>query len=419
MAFTSKFLYNDSANEGGGADFKPKTQEQADLLNNLRKEAGQEPIPFVAPIEAKVDDAIIDTTKKVEDINKEEGKLQSPVDEVLKTLGLTKVDETTDEIIKIGGAAKVVVKPTVTVTQPTEDELEEAIVLKRLSAKAGREITSIEDFLNPKKEETPEDKAAKLQERENAKLTFGLQNKKVSNKDIESYIADTKNPTEVAYSAFLTSQKEIDPTLTDTDIREKFENKYSLNEEVDSVDYKQGQRDLAFIANTIIKDRHKNYLGLEFEYSNYEKSISDKATYQKELLAKAPIYKSLVEEAAASIKVIEVPFKGKTYKVGLDDAAVNVYAEQMLTPAYSEKMITNGMDKNLIQSAMKSAAISDNFPAIMEAIGNQILLDNQKGQRGIPPEGNRRPLNEIPVGSKKAEAIRELEERLNVQNQYN
>jgi hypothetical protein len=422
MTFTPKFLYDDAATEKGGGttEFKPKTQEQADFINNLRKQAGEEPIVFVAEnVDSKIDNVSIDN-KVGAKIENKKLDIDSPVDNVLKGLGLVAVDKT-DEVIKIGGVKVEAKKEDVEINTLTEDEIEEKLVLKRLSAKAGREITSIDDFLSPPKEETADEKLAKQAERESAKLTFGLQNKKVTNKDVESFIADTKNPKEVAYNYFVSIQKEIDPTLTDKEIKESFESTYSINEDEDSSAYKLGQKQLNFIANNLIKERHKGYLGLESEYTSYEKSEAEKANKRKDILAKTPAYEATVRKAAQSITKLEVPFMGKVYTLELDKELTDVYVNQMLTPEYAERMITNGngADENLIQSTIHAAVMSDNFGLFMKGIGDKILKDNEKGLRGIVPSTEKRPAGNTAFATKQAEAEAELTKRLTTQGQLN
>lgn len=413
MIFTPKFFYDTATGENaGGEDFKPKTKEQADLLNSLRKEAGEGEIPFIeqdaSPV-AKVIDGLVELSPEEKAAKEIEDKKIKDA-EIAATAKIVTED---DSVIKIGAK---VVKAEENDTTTEDADIEDAIILKQLSKKLGREITSLDDLKSPAKIETPEDKAAKEQERENAKLSFGLQNKKITNKEVEAFIADSGNPKSVAYDYFSAQQKEIDSSLTEKEIKEKFQYKYSLNEDEDSVEYKQGQKDLNFIANTLIKERHKKYLNLENEYSNYEQTIAEKEAYNKDILSKTPAYKSIVEKAAQKFKKIEIKANNSVYTIELDDSIISGYVNQMLTPDYAEKIISNGWSEVQIESSFLTSLKADNFDSLLESVLERELLKAQKGLKGVLPDQHKRPLIDLPVGSKKEAALKAYENMMDISN---
>jgi hypothetical protein len=430
MVFKSKFIYNiDAPLAGSGGETSVKTNEQIDKENLVRKQLGEAPLPYSSNAGVLTTTPAAET-KPTEPVVKKEGEAAAIAPEVIEdeaqklirlraaeleeeqkkvAAELRKETEGKSPAIIIKAKEAVVAKTDDTPASTTEDDIEEEKLLKALSKKAGKEITSLDEFFNPKVEETPEDKEAKLQKRENEKITFGLQNNKITKKEIESFIEDSKNPEGLAYSFFAASQKELDSTLTEDEIQERFDERYSVNEDKDSAAYKLGQKEISFIAGNILKQKHANYLSLENEYSAFEKNTQSQADYRNSIIKQAPQFKKDVESVAEKIKTISV----SGYEVELDSSIVDGYKNQMLTPEYSEKAIANGWTLDELQSAMLNSAIIDHFDAIVNGVLDADRLKNQAGLKGIVPPKNTQPskvMNDV-----QNERARELASRLGVQ----
>lgn len=398
-----------------------KTNQQIDTINELRKSLGEEPIPYENDSN-NVDDVKQDDVNKKQDfdlaqndkIEIDEQKEKSNDDK--KELSESSIEE--DGVIKITKKNKDIVSKDDNVeTKKEEEEIEDERLLRILSKKAGREIKSFDDLVNPtKKEPTKEEIEAKEHERETNKITFALQNKKITPKEIESFIEDTKNPKQVAYNFFFEQQKELDPSLSNSEIKEKFEERYHLNDDEDSAEYKYGQKELIFIANTLIRSKHNKYLSLEDEYSAYEKLEQSKYNAQKEILEKAPQYKKDVESARSEIKKIKVNIsENESYEVELEDGIINEYVSGMLTPEYSTKMIQSGYSVQQIIDTVQTAAIKENLDSIVSGVVNKALLKRQAGLKGVYPQKQTKAPQVFSLDQEKR--VKELKERLGVVDQ--
>lgn len=432
MVFKSKFIYNtDAPNAISGGNTVSKSNEQIDRENVIRKQLGQEPLPYQtqpaastpaatttpaaetkpAPIIANKEEVKSDLSPEViEDeaqklILARAAELKAEQDKVAAEL--RKEAEGQEPVVKI--KAKEIVAAKVEEPAATEAEIEDDVLIKALRKKTGKEISSLDEFLNPKKEETPEELEAKANQREKNKITFGLQNNKITTKEIESFIEDSKNPESLAFSFFAASQKELDSTLTADEIQERFEERYAINEDKESAAYKLGQKEIAFIADNILSKKHANYLSLEKEYAAHEKNTQSESEYRNSIIKQAPQFKKDVEAAAEKIRKIKI----SGYEVELDSDILTSYKNQMLTPEYSEKAIANGWSLEELESAMLNSAIIDNLDGIVSGVLEADRLKNQAGLKGIVPPKNISPskvLNDV-----QNERAKELAGRLGMQ----
>ncbi len=362
------------------------TEEQK-LAKELEDKAAAEKDQLKADLRKEIEDEL-----KLKEIQKEQGE---------------------DGVIKIGAKVKEVTPP-VTITD--ENEITDELLLKALSKKAGKEITSIDAFVNPKVELTPEQKAVQAQERENEKIAFALKNKLISQEQIQSFIADTSSPEKVALDNFTALMKSVDDTLTDTEIKQKFNDEYALDANEDSLEYKLGQKKLNYVANTVIQSKHKNYFALDSKYSEYEQSTSSKESHAKEIATKTPLFKADAEAAFAEAKKLTIKVGDKnpvSYEVEIDDSIMNDFKSKVLTPENIEKQIAAGWDKNQMVAIFQGAALRDNFDSIVTSIVEKDRLKNQAGLRGVPPQKNfsERKFEEV-ITDKQTIAKKELEERL-------
>ena len=220
----TRFFYTTSEADGGG------NSELDDML-------GITPKVEEKKVEEKVEE-------KVEVKLDAEGK---PIVEETKVEEKTDVVEEIDNVVKLSKEKKVEEKAKEE-EKTTEADLDDAALLKALSKKAGKEITSFDDILKEKVvEKTKEQIEDDLQQRENKKVAYALENKIISSKEIESFIEDAKNPQAVAFNKFSADQKELYPELTQSEIEDKFNTVYAVDEDKDSAEYKFGQKQISFI----------------------------------------------------------------------------------------------------------------------------------------------------------------------------
>ncbi len=429
MFLSQRFLRNSEAPLDGGSNEIVKTDEQKEIdkRNLLRANQGLEPLPYPnTPSPAAASVSTIDQfreskTKELtenntaglsaEEITEEAEKLVRAEADRLKLEQEAKEEEARKangtHTIKISAKPAVAAKVEIpAIPNAEEDAEEEEKMLKFLSKKMGKEIKSLDELNAPTAPLSKEDKEKAAQERENNKLAYALQNKKISQEEIKSFIEDTKNLDGVAYGFFAANQLDLDPTLSDKEIRENFELAYSLNEDTDSINYKLGQRQIEFTANNIIAKKHAKYLGLENDYSAYETLQTEKTEYQKDILAKAPLYKRDVEAAAA--KVTKLTLGG--YEVELDKEVIDSYASKMISPDYAESQIKRGYSLDEIETTIRNSALVDNIETIVTSILEADRLKNRAGQRGVVPPKN--VVLQNVLSEEKEEERKKLQQRL-------
>jgi len=422
MILKSKFIYNTgTSEEAAGGNNTVRTNEQIDKQNELRKTLGQEPLPYeTTEVKATTTTAqeITDTrspeeiaaAKIEEDAQKlviaraaEIEKEQNAEKERLRLLAL---EEKGENVLKITKVAPVVEK-TKQNESVDEDDIDTEKLLKALSKVTGRTISSLEELEVPKQELTKEQLEKRAQERETAKMEFGLKNKIISKDQIESFLSDKNNPTEVAYSVYATNIKDLNPELTDKQIRERFEERYSLNEDEDSVEFKAGQGELNLIAKTAIERNHSDYLSLESKYAAFEQSQTKEAERKASILKKAPQFRNDIKAVAERCKNITVAGK----KVEIGDDIIGEYVNEIFASPETESIIENGYTLEGLENALKDKIVKDNLDNIVTGLIDAAVLKAQAGVRGVIPE-KKTGLSKVYNELKGEDAKKDLHERL-------
>ena len=72
--------------------------------------------------------------------------------------------------------------------KPTEREITDEDVFRILSERTGKKITSYDDLKSPEEKNIEKE----IEDRESAKLSWGLANKKINSKDYDSHISASK-----------------------------------------------------------------------------------------------------------------------------------------------------------------------------------------------------------------------------------
>ena len=372
------------------AETRKRSNAEIDVLNQFVKE-GETPLPYETdetPIQK------IDTVNTTDNENEtelsEEDKLAKAEQEEADKIAVAKEKELQ---ISAEATKKQIIaedKNTAGIIQnETDSDLDDEKVIAYLNKK-GKAVSSLEELLNPKRELTEQEKAELAEKRDAEKFAFGLSKGLFSKKQLEEFITDTKNPKDLVYARYYQDQKEKDPDLTDDDIKEEFEEKFSLNEEPDSRRFKVGQNLLNNIADNIISKKHSKILNLENEYSVYEQAQSKQKESENRILSQAPLYKKDVEQIRADIKKVSIPISDKeVFEVELDSEIVDGIISKMLDADYSAHQISKGWDKESIKQVAKTTAIVESLPKIIKRYSDEQVLKNQAGVRGVIPNKER------------------------------
>lgn len=434
MFINQRFFYDVTPDNAGGG--QQLTNEAIDKQNVLREQLGQEKLPYADATTNQPENKLslieqfrAEKTKELTDNNTAgltEEEINNEAEKLVQARAAEiEVEQNTEKerlrieaektgstaVIKIGAKAPVEKKDDKTEkieTPEEESDIDESILLKQLSKKAGKEITSLDEFFNPKVELSAEDKEKQLQERENNKVAYALQNKIISKQEIESFIKDTGDLQSVAFEFYTQQQLSLDDTLSAKEIKESFEEEFAINADEDSKEYKKGQQNINFIANSIISKKHSKYLNLENTFSEYENKQNQESQRQQKILQLAPSYKKDVDAIITSISKIKVA----GHEVELDVELLADYKSQMLNPKYSESVISQGWTLDNLETATRNHVILDNIDSIVSGILESEKLKYQAGQRGIvPPKNNTARL----FDDKQTDALKELQDRLGMQ----
>lgn len=366
---------------------RKRTNAEIDVLNQFLKE-GEAPLPY------EIQDSNTPTLTDEEKAAAEEKLAAEQKIKDDEAAAAQKIIDDAAEVEKKRIIAQQEEKTKTTSTAntplPEESELDDEKVLAYFKNKKGKELSSLDELLNPRKELTEEEKKQLAEQRDANKIAYGLSKGIFSKKQLEEFINDTKNPKDLVLAAYMADQKQIDDTLTDTEIEEEFAEKFGLNEKEDSRGYKAGQTLINNIADRLISKKHSKILNLENDFSSYESTQSEQKSNEEKILQNAPIYKKDIEVVRSEIKKVSIPIsKDENFEYDLPQEAVDNVISKMLSNDYSAHQISTGWNKETLKQVAQTSAIIENLPNIMKQYADAQILKQQKGVRGILPQHER------------------------------
>lgn len=359
-----------------------RTNAEIDILNNFLEE-GQEKLPYELdennqPLKLELTAEQLEQKRLQDEQEKEAAKKQKEIDKELEAEKQRVLAQAGENKNNPHSAA------------PEDDDIDEAKILAYLKNKKGKDISSLDEFINPKKELTEEEKAAAKEKRESEKFAFGLQKGIFSKKEFESFITDSKSPTQLVYAAYHASQKASDVTLTDEDLQSEFDEKFGLTEEKDSRKFKAGQLLLNNIADKIIRDKHSKILNLENDFSSYENQTAAQKEQSEKIQSQTPLYKKEVEQVRSEMKKVSISMdNGENFEYDLPDTTVDDIISTFLDNTFASNQIKKGWNKEELKNVAQTSAIIKNLPAMFRSFADAEILKKQAGTRGIP-NGNAR-----------------------------
>jgi hypothetical protein len=349
------------------------TIEQQNYINSQREESGQAPFVFDAEgnkVESN-DNPPADPPVETEEerIARETAEAEAKKNEIT---------ETEEE-----KAAREEAEAKAATEKPVEaPEVDDAAVLAYLKKK-GLAADSLADIAV--KGKTQEQLAAEKKQREADKIAYGLQKGKFGTEDFEAYIADSKDPKSVVFEDYKKEQLALDPELTDEQIQEEFEATYNLNEASDSRLYKKGQKELALMADILIKQKHQKILSIDGEFSEHERTQREAAEQAAKIETQKPIYTKAVNDAFGSIKSFSIPVADdEIIEVELDESIIAPFRASMLEDSFAIEAIKSGFSKEGIADIAQTSIIKQNLNQIVKKACEKYHLNRVAGTRGVP-----------------------------------
>lgn len=258
------------------------------------------------------------------------------------------------------------------------------VILKYLQQK-GITVNSLDDLNKPKTEADIEKQA---EDRENAKLTYGLNKGLFNRKTHEQFILDKSNKQQLVFVQYYQEAKKEDPELSDEDIQSEFASKYGLDSEPTTRKHKRGLQEIEILGDIILKNKYNNIYKLDGEYDTYEKQTLTQKEFERKLLSEAPNYKKTVDDVFGELKKITTKFSDdESYDVDILDDAIVGLKEKFLDKNFIAQKISEGYTKEELKEVAFTAILKQNWPLIAKEIANQAILKQQKGVKGIMPIG--------------------------------
>lgn len=269
-----------------------------------------------------------------------------------------------------------------------ELEIDEAKIISWLKDKKGKEVVSLDEILNPKKEPTPDEIEAAAQQRENDKVAYALSQGIFNKKEFQSYIEDSNNKKDLVFEAYKAMAKKEDPALTDKEIEEEFKDKFNLEAAPDSRLFKQGQAELNLFGDNLIRQKHGKIIGFDNEYNNIEKGNLSAQAEKTLILSKAPVYKKDVEEVYSTLKNLSVPINGENFEIEIPKEAIEKQLANQLSDNYAASKIKTGWDKEDLKRDAILSLVAGNFEVLVGKAVTAYNLKHAAGSHGIPPKGD-------------------------------
>lgn len=281
-------------------------------------------------------------------------------------------------------------------------ELTDSELLEIASKKAGRKITSWDEF---KPQPTEEEKKKELESREADKLSWGLKNGKFNRKQFENFIADSKSTESLVYKGYAEKVKAAEPDIKEEQIIEQFQERFGLDKDPESWQHKQGQEELNLMASQILNKNYGSILSLDNEYSVFEKTAQEQQSSQARILENAPAYKKDVEEVFNSASVYKQKIGDEEYIIPLPPEFIERSKQHLLSEDFATTQIQKGWTKEQLSELATNMALIEHRDYIQQKVAEQYHINRQKGTRGIPADlGNRNVPDNKVIDDKKQKA---------------
>jgi hypothetical protein len=263
-------------------------------------------------------------------------------------------------------------------------EINDDAVLNYLRQK-GVSVNSLADLNKPL---TEVDLAKQAEERESAKLTYGLNKGLFNRKTHEQFILDKNNKQQLVFAQYYQDAKKEDADLSDEDIQAEFASKYGLDSEPDTRKYKRGQQELDILSDIILKNKYQNIYKLDNDFDAYEKQTTAQKEFERKVLTEAPVFKKHVDEIFGELKKITTKFnEEESYEVEVLDESLNSLKAKFLDNNFVAQKISQGYTREEIKDIAFNALLSMNWPVFAQEIAKQAVYKHQKGVKGIAPIG--------------------------------
>lgn len=331
----------------------PRTKEQIDNINVARKDAGLETVPY-------------------------EHEATSQASE---TTGATTSAQETNTTTAAAQESATTQTATTTTTENNQDDDNDEVLLEKLK-KRGFNVSSLED-LKPKP--TPADVETQKKERDSKKLSFGLEKKIFTAEEYQSYLKDYNDPLAVVYDDFRQDLLTAEPEITDSEIRERFQEEYHQEDDQDASRFKRGKKAIETLAEKLIREKHGNVLRLDQTYESHEKEVEKSTEATRKVQAAIPVYKGAVKSALEANKKIPVKFSDtETYEVEVNPVHLKEIEDGLLIDDTMIGHINRGTAPETLARAVKMAIIERGFDEYVKGFADKYLIEHAKGTKGVP-----------------------------------
>lgn len=266
--------------------------------------------------------------------------------------------------------------------QLTDEEL-----MEEIAKRSGRSVKSWDEL---KPTATEEEKKKELEKKDSDKLTYGLKKGLFNKSQYEAYISDSKNPKDLVYSRELAAAKEADPEWDDDkekEFKEEFESEFGLNLDTSSTKNKRGQRNLARIADSILKTEYASIYKLDEEFDKHENEVNSVESRKQKVLTAAPIYKADAEKVISKFSKLDMKFGEEEIEVPIPKEMTDALSKVMLDNNFSASQILKGYNVEELEEFGRQYLIGQNFQALSFEAAKRYREKHEKGVRGIPEGG--------------------------------
>lgn len=299
---------------------------------------------------------------------------------------------------------------------------EEARALAFLSKKAGKTITSLDEFLKPKQEDMSEEDQKKAREKfENDAIKYGLEKNLFSPKTLEAFNVDrAKDPREIALKVFAEEQLASDPELAEDyknpekkakaldEINERFSEAFFEHDEEGDWRRVRGQALMKQIADGYIQHKYGSVL-------NATGAFEEELNTQQSAVA----YKGNVEKVFAELpQHLKITIEGKEFSYQIPENSRKSLQDQFLKRETFERFDNGNIKEEALRTTVNAALFNMEqtkfITEVCKAYASSVVADIKMGRKSIPAvvESSGTNQNNGTTPSKAPNAERMLEKQM-------
>lgn len=272
---------------------------------------------------------------------------------------------------------------------PAPHQPSEADILRIVSERLGREITSFDDLtpVQPERVLSEEEKQQDQERLRNEAVAYGINNKLFTRQELETYATDkARSPRDIAFELFSADMKGRQPGITDAELEEHFASWSYEHEEEGHPLRTMRAEEMAQIHSNYIGNKYSSIQMIDQRYAQDQQILSEGREYGATI---DKLFGKLTDGTNAYEMTFAVGDLGE-YKYDVSAATINEIKNHYLSADTFRALGSNAKNEPALTEMIKNALIVKELPKIIHRVAEahkaKALLQLAADKQGVKPQ---------------------------------